>query len=63
MNLLFQLKNDGMSAIWDQIKPELVRKTCQQLGTIFPQALIEEAKSFSLDIKSLGIFVLGVSQQ
>ncbi len=59
ISILGRMKADGLSAIWSDIKADVIVSVRSKLGSIFPQELVEEAKNMPLDMKGLGVFIVG----
>lgn len=54
---LYHLRDEGVRAVWNQIKSKVILHAQRQCGTIFPMERIEEGIKTPLDIEYLGLFL------
>lgn len=53
---LYQLRDEGVSAVWDKIKPAVIVNARRMCGTIFPDECIEAGKSLPIDMTYFNLF-------
>lgn len=53
IDILRQLKSQGVRAVWDSIKVDVTQNAIEVCGTIFPVAAIEEGKDIPLNFLAL----------